>query len=62
MGGVNANADGCGVYLWNPEGEMKNSQVGGVRIYEVDKVLDQIWLTCCTLHTWLLDIDGLSDK
>ena len=33
----------------------------GIRIYGVDRV-DEIWLTCCALHNWLLDIDGLSDK
>jgi len=33
----------------------------GVRVHGVDKV-DDIWLTCCALHNWLLDIDGLSDK
>jgi hypothetical protein len=33
----------------------------GVRVYGVDKV-DEIWLTCCALHNWLLDIDGLSNK
>ena len=27
----------------------------------VDKVYE-IWLTCCALHNWLLDIDGLSNK
>jgi hypothetical protein len=33
----------------------------GVRVYGVNKV-DDIWLTCCALHNWLLDIDGLSDQ
>ena len=33
----------------------------GVCVYGVDKV-DEIWLTCCALHNWLLDIDGLSNK
>lgn len=47
------------MYLWNPEGEIRILK-SGVRIYEVNKVLDQTWLTCCALHTWLLDIDGLS--
>ena len=32
----------------------------GVRVHGIDKV-DLIWLTCCALHNWLLDIDGLSD-
>jgi hypothetical protein len=33
----------------------------GVRISGVDAV-DYIWFTCCALHNWLLDIDGLSEK
>lgn len=33
----------------------------GVRVHGVDKV-DLIWLTCCALHNWLLDIDGLNDE
>ena len=33
----------------------------GVRVYGVDKV-DEIWLTCCALHNWLLDIDGISGQ
>jgi len=31
----------------------------GVRIHGVDGV-DDVWLTCCALHNWLLDIDGLN--
>ena len=30
-------------------------------MHGVDKV-DLIWFTCCALHNWLLDIDGLSDE
>jgi hypothetical protein len=30
----------------------------GVRVHGVEKC-DQIWLTCCALHNWLLDTDGL---
>jgi len=33
----------------------------GVRVYVVDKV-DEIWLTCCALHNWLLDMGGLSGQ
>ncbi|KAL3762008.1 hypothetical protein ACHAWU_002104 [Discostella pseudostelligera] len=33
----------------------------GVRVHGIDKV-DLIWLTCCALHNWLLDIDGLSSE
>jgi hypothetical protein len=33
----------------------------GVRIYGVDSV-DHIWFTCCALHNWLLEIDGLTQK
>jgi hypothetical protein len=31
----------------------------GVRINGVDGV-DDVWLTCCALHYWLLDINGLN--
>jgi hypothetical protein len=30
----------------------------GIRIQGVDAV-DKVWLTCCALHNWLLQIDGL---
>ncbi len=30
-------------------------------MYGVDKV-DKVWFTCCALHNWLLDVDGLTDK
>ena len=33
----------------------------GVQIYGVDSA-DYVWFTCCALHNWLLDIDGLSEK
>ena len=48
------------MYIWNSKGKMENLK-SGVRVYGVDKV-DEIWLTCCALHNWLLDIDGLSNK
>jgi len=31
----------------------------GVRVHGVQKA-DQIWFTCCALHNWLLDVDGLN--
>jgi hypothetical protein len=31
----------------------------GIRIEGVDAV-DKVWLTCCALHNWLLEIDGLN--
>ena len=33
----------------------------GVRIYGVDLV-DHVWFTCCALHNWLLEVDGLTEK
>jgi hypothetical protein len=33
----------------------------GIHVYGIDKV-DEIWLTCCALHNWLLDIDGISGQ
>ena len=32
----------------------------GIRLWGM-KNCDQVWLTCCALHNWLLEIDGLSD-
>ena len=29
-----------------------------IRIHDIDEV-DKIWKPCCTLHNWLLEIDGL---
>ncbi len=34
--------------------------MAGVCIHGVDSV-DYIWLTCCALHNWLLDIDGMNE-
>jgi hypothetical protein len=33
----------------------------GVCVFGVDSI-DYVWFTCCALHNWLLDIDGLSEK
>ncbi len=33
----------------------------GVRLHGVSSV-DKVWKTCCALHNWLLDIDGLSQN
>jgi hypothetical protein len=33
----------------------------GVRVQGVQAV-DKVWLTCCALHNWLLDIDGLDSE
>jgi hypothetical protein len=33
----------------------------GVRISGVEKV-DKVWFTCCALHNWLLEIDGLNGQ
>jgi hypothetical protein len=33
----------------------------GICLQGVDAV-DKIWLTCCALHNWLLEIDGLNAK
>ena len=31
----------------------------GIHLEGVDAV-DKVWLTCCALHNWLLEIDGLN--
>jgi len=33
----------------------------GIHLQGVDAV-NNIWLTCCTLHNWMLEIDGLNAK
>ena len=32
-----------------------------IRIHDIDEV-DKIWKTCCALHNWLLEIDGLDKE
>ena len=32
----------------------------GIRLHGVDAA-DQVWMTCCALHNWLLEIDGLDE-
>jgi len=33
----------------------------GIRV-EGSHVADSTWMTCCSLHNWLLDLDGLSGE
>jgi len=33
----------------------------GIRLHGVE-VADDIWMTCCELHNWLLEIDGLDTE
>jgi hypothetical protein len=33
----------------------------GIRLHGVDAP-DKVWLTCCALHNWLIDIDGLDSR
>ena len=30
----------------------------GIRVQGIEAV-NKVWLTCCALHNWLLEIDGL---
>ena len=32
----------------------------GIRLHGTDAA-DKIWMTCCALHNWLLEVDGLSE-
>ena len=32
----------------------------GIRLHGVDAA-DRVWMTCCALHNWLLEIDGLDE-
>ncbi len=33
----------------------------GIRLGGVE-VVDKVWKTCCALHNWLLEIDGLMES
>ena len=33
----------------------------GVRLHGVDTV-DSVWFTCCALHNWLLEVDGVTEE
>jgi len=33
----------------------------GIRVHSL-KTADQIWKTCCALHNWLLEMDGLDER
>ena len=33
----------------------------GIRVHKLLSA-DNIWMTCCALHNWLLEIDGLSEQ
>jgi len=33
----------------------------GIRLHGVEAA-DKIWMTCCALHNWLLEVDGLDEK
>mgnify|MGYP000223239855 FL=1 len=33
----------------------------GMRLQSIDAV-DSVWLTCCALHNWLLEVDGYDEK
>jgi hypothetical protein len=33
----------------------------GIRLFGVESA-DKIWMTCCALHNWLLEVDGLDEK
>ena len=45
------------MHIWDSEGEMENIK----KWNGVDSV-DSVWLTCCALHNWLLELDGLTDE
>ena len=56
------NVERCRVHVWHSEGEMEDIK-NGVRLHGVDAVdSDSVWFTCCALHNWLLELDGLTDK
>ncbi len=50
----------CRVHIWDSKGEMEDIK-SGVRLHGVDTV-DSVWFTCCTLHNWLIEVDGLTEE
>ena len=46
------------MYVWNIKGQFQILK-SGIRLLGVLKV-DDVWKTCCALHNWLLEIDGIS--
>ena len=43
--------------FWDSQGLVANFEIG-IRVQGIESV-DKVWLTCCALHNWLLEIDGL---
>ena len=58
MGRINDNA--CRVFFGIMKGRWRILKTG-IRLEGVDSV-DNIWLTYCALHNWLLEIDVLDDN
>ena len=54
------NAQGCGMYVRNLKGCWRILKTP-IRLRGVAKT-DMIWKTCCALHNWLLEIDGLDTE
>jgi len=50
----------CRMYIWDLERSVSNLKTG-ICVHSL-KVTDQIWKTCCMLHNWLLETDGLDKK
>ena len=49
----------CRVHLWYYEMSLENFKYG-IRFHDISKC-DQTWMTCCALHNYLLDKDGLAE-
>jgi hypothetical protein len=46
--------------LWNSKGCFRILK-SGIQVHSIE-VTDNIWLTCCALHNFLLESDGFNDK
>jgi hypothetical protein len=55
------DAERCRVHIRDSKGKMEDILKSGVRLHGVDAV-DSVWFSCCALHNWLLEIDGLTEK
>ena len=53
--GAMGSTDASHILLWNCEYNLRNNHIGG----KSKNTTRKVWLTCCALHNWLLEIDGL---
>ena len=54
------NLEKCGVHFGILKGRWRILK-SGVQLHGVDTA-DLVWFTCCALHNWLLELDGLTNE